>query len=207
MVFVVCMVAVYLVFLVDALAGVGGLSAVEVVDEECGTPPAELVGELLVLGVTGVVFCIVVGIDDAEEARDAGVGLDVGILAIGVVLDMEAANGTGDKLDDKLDAKPDGVADEKRDGELDEADDAVGVVLDIMEVESVDMTGADETGETLVAALEPDAVVDVLWAKVEVAIASPQARTTMELLRRFCMVGRRWWYSKDEESGKRRCAV
>lgn len=55
MVFVVCMVAVYLILLVDALAFVGDLCAVDVVDDESETTPVASVGELVMLGATAVV--------------------------------------------------------------------------------------------------------------------------------------------------------
>ena len=59
-----------------------------------------------------------------------------------------------------------------------------------------------EVEETLTTALEADVEVDMLWAKVEVAIASPQARTAMELFRRFCMVIEYWRFCIERDNSE-----
>lgn len=117
------------------------------------------------------------------------------------------------EVDKKLDGRIDGVVDEERSGEvddeldadtlfmelLDEVEDEVdtgtlltgllvmSVVLETAGVEEVDEIADDEIGVMPVVALEVDAA-GMVAAKVEAAIASPQARVAMELLRCECMV-------------------
>ena len=197
LVFVLCIVVVYLSLLVDASGvleedcaievaetEVEDESAVEieeteVADDDSETSSVALVVELFVLATTFAFVFVLVDVDRAEEVRDVGTPLLVETLVIDVVLDDEADDERDGKLDDGVDADIlltellSGVEDERDTGtllaellgEVEEEVDAdrmlvellaMGVVLDMMEVESVDRIEGE------------DVVVDTLWAGVEV---------------------------------------
>ena len=198
LVFVLCIVVVYLSLLVDASGVLEEDCAIEVAETEVEEEPAveieetevadddletssvALVVKLLVLATTFAFVFVLVDVDRAEEVRDVGTPLLVETLVIDVVPDDEADDERDGKLDDGVDADIlltellSGVEDERDTGtllaellgEVEEEVDAdrmlvellaMGVVLDMMEVESVDDKIEGE-----------DVVVDTLWAGVEV---------------------------------------
>lgn len=70
-------------------------------------------------------------------------------------------------------------------------EDTATIVAVVVESESLGEI-ADSDAEELAAAAFEAATMGIGSAKVKVAIASPQARTAMQLLRRVCMVNGNW---------------
>lgn len=117
---------------------------------------------VLVLGVT-VTFLVEVSV-----FRGFDEALSFGALEVGLMLGVE----TDDLWDDELGAG---------------LEDTGTIVACVVESESLGDI-ADSDAEELAAAAFAAATMGIGSAKVEVAIASPQARMAMELLRRVCMV-------------------
>lgn len=121
---------------------------------------------VLVLGVT--VTCLV----EVEVTRGFDEALSFGALELGLTLGVETKDGW----------------DEEAGGGF---EDTGTIVAGVVEGESLGEI-ADSDAEGPAAAVFEAATTGIGSAKVEVAIASPQTRTAMGLLRRVCMVTGNW---------------